>query len=127
MGCRTTTCKECHRHSFFIPIKIGLQGPSRLRKQLLIMNIPPIDPMLSHCLQRFAQLDAETVTPGLNYVQRRRLMSELQARLLRTRALPHIAVQNHYITAAGQEIAVRSYAPTQHDSGQTLLWLHGGG
>lgn len=127
MGCRTTTCKECHGHSFFIAIKIGLQGPSRLRKQLLIMNIPPIDPMLSHCLQRFAQLDAETVTPGLNYVQRRRLMSELQARLLRTRALPHIAVQNHYITAAGREIAVRSYAPTQHDSGQTLVWLHGGG
>lgn len=97
-----------------------------MRKQLLIMNIPPVDPMLSHCLQRFAQLDAGTVTPGLDYVQRRRLMSELQARLLRGQPLPGIALQNHYVAAAGREIAVRSYTP-QHGSGQTLVWLHGGG
>lgn len=91
------------------------------------MTTSAIDPTLAHCLQRFAQLDAQTPTPQLDYVQRRRLLSELQARLLRTQPLPGITVHNHFIAAAGREIAVRSYMPAQRASGQTLVWLHGGG
>ncbi len=86
-----------------------------------------IDPALAYCLQRFAQLDAETSTPQLDQVQRRRLLSELQARLLRTQPLPDIAVQHHYVSASGREIAVRSYTPARCSTGQTLVWLHGGG
>ena len=91
------------------------------------MNASTIDPALAQCLQRFARLDADTPTPQLDYVQRRRLLSELQARLLRAQPLPGIVVRNHFIAAAGREIAVRSYAPSQRTSGQTLVWLHGGG
>lgn len=86
-----------------------------------------IDPALAACLQRFARLDAETPTPGLNYAERRRHLSELQAKLLRRQALPGIAVQHHYIAAQGREITVRSYWPAAHATGQTLVWLHGGG
>lgn len=91
------------------------------------MSNATIDPALAICLQRFARLDAETATPQLNYIQRRRLLSELQARLLRTQALPDIAVHNHYVAAQGREIAVRSYMPSHRATGQTLVWLHGGG
>lgn len=92
-------------------------------------NTPPspIDPALALCLQRFAQLDAHTPTPQLSYAQRRRHLSELQAQLLRTQPLPGIAIQHHFVPADGREIALRSYTPTQHASGHTLLWLHGGG
>jgi len=86
-----------------------------------------IDPALAQCLQRFARLDRETSTPQLDYVQRRRLLSELQARLLRSQPLPGIAVHNHFIAAQDREIAVRSYMPATRSSGQTLVWLHGGG
>lgn len=91
------------------------------------MNPSDIDPALAICLQRFARLDAETPTPQLDYVQRRRLLSELQARLLRRQGLAGIAVQNHFAAAPGREIAMRSYHPSHHVSGQTLVWLHGGG
>ena len=87
----------------------------------------PIDPALAHTQRRFAQLDADTPTPQLDYVQRRRLLSELQARLLRTQPLPGIAIQQHFVSAPGREIAVRSYTPAARASGQTLVWLHGGG
>ena len=59
----------------------------------------PIDPALAHTQRRFAQLDADTPTPQLDYVQRRRLLSELQARLLRTQPLPGIAIQQHFVSA----------------------------
>ena len=91
------------------------------------MESNAIDPALSICLQRFVQLDAETATPQLDYVQRRRLLSELQARLLRSQPLPGIAAHNHFVSTAGREIALRSYMPSQHATGQTLVWLHGGG
>lgn len=87
----------------------------------------PIDPDLALCLQRFAQLDAHTATPGLNHAQRRRHLSERQAQLLRTQPLPGIAVRHHFVAAPGREIAVRSYQPTARATGRTLLWLHGGG
>ena len=86
-----------------------------------------IDPALSSCLQRFVQLDANTPTPHLDYVQRRRLLSELQARTLRTLPLPGISVHNHFVAEEGREIALRSYMPTAQATGQTLVWLHGGG
>ncbi|QXW17215.1 alpha/beta hydrolase [Comamonas aquatica] len=91
------------------------------------MKPSDIDPALAICLQRFAQLDAQTPTPQLDCVQRRRLLSELQARLLRRQGLAGIAVQNHFVSAPGREITVRSYMPSHHASGQTLVWLHGGG
>lgn len=91
------------------------------------MNPHPIDPALALCLQRFAQLDTQTPTPQLDYVQRRRLLSELQARWLRRQPLPGMAVHHHFVAACGREIAVRSYTPAQHASGHTLVWLHGGG
>ena len=91
------------------------------------MTHNPIDSALSYCLQRFERLDKETPTPQLDYVQRRRLLSELQARLLRTQSLDGIAVQNHFVSTAGREIALRSYMPTQRATGRTLVWLHGGG
>jgi len=91
------------------------------------MSTALIDPALAACLQRFVQLDADTHTPHLDYVQRRRWMSELQARTLRTQPLPGITVHNHYVTEEGREIAVRSYMPSAHTTGQTLVWLHGGG
>ena len=87
----------------------------------------PIDPALAICLQRFARLDAETPTPHLDYVQRRRLLSELQARLLRRQPLEGMVVQHHFVPAMGREITVRSYMPTAQATGQTLVWLHGGG
>ena len=86
-----------------------------------------IDPDLSQCLQRFAHLDASTPTPQLNYAQRRRYLSERQAQLLRTQPLPGIAVQQHAVAAPGREIALRSYQPSTAATGQTLVWLHGGG
>ena len=76
----------------------------------------PIDPALAHTQRRFAQLDADTPTPQLDYVQRRRLLSELQARLLRTQPLPGIAIQQHFVSAPGREIAVRSYTPAARAS-----------
>lgn len=85
-----------------------------------------IDPALARTLQRFAQLDAATATPQLDYVQRRRLLSELQARLLRS-PLPGIAHVDHFVAAEGREICVRSYQKRSNPSGQTLVWLHGGG
>lgn len=85
-----------------------------------------VDPALARTLQRFAQLDAETATPQLHYAQRRRLLSELQARLIRT-PLPGIARQDHFVPAAGREICVRSYQKHGAPSRQTLVWLHGGG
>lgn len=91
------------------------------------MSTALIDPALAACLQRFVQLDADTHTPHLDYVQRRRWMSELQARTLRTQPLPCITVHNHYVTEEGREIAVRSYMPSAQSTGQTLVWLHGGG
>lgn len=91
------------------------------------MNFSNIDPALAICIQRFAQLDAKNPTPQLGYVERRRLLSELQARLLRTQGLHGIAVHNYFLATSGREIAVRCYMPTQHTSGQTLVWLHGGG
>lgn len=91
------------------------------------MSTALIDPALAACLQRFVQLDADTHTPHLDYVQRRRWMSELQARTLRTQPLPGITVHNHYVTEEGREIAVRSYMPSAQATGQTLVWLHGGG
>lgn len=91
------------------------------------MSTALIDPALAACLQRFMQLDADTHTPHLDYVQRRRWMSELQARTLRTQPLPGITVHNHYVTEEGREIAVRSYMPSAQATGQTLVWLHGGG
>lgn len=97
------------------------------RAAIEFMNPSNIDPALAICMQRFAQLDTQTPTPQLDYVQRRRLLSELQARLLRTQGLHGIAVQNYFIAVCGREIAVRCYTPTQHVSGHTLMWLHGGG
>lgn len=91
------------------------------------MKTDAIDPALSICLQRFARLDADTPTPQLNYAERRRYLSELQAQMLRTQSLPGIAVQQHFVAASGREIAVRSYTPSAHATGQTLVWLHGGG
>lgn len=91
------------------------------------MTEHPIDPALARCLQRFAQLEQSTSTPQLSPMQRRRWLSEQQARLLRGQPLPGIAVQNHFVAAPGREIAVRSYSPTTRATGQTLVWLHGGG
>lgn len=85
----------------------------------------PVDADLAAAQQRFAALDAQT--PDLDYVQRRRLLSELQARLLRSQPLAGVAQQTHLIAAAGREIPVRSYTPSQSASGRTLVWLHGGG
>jgi acetyl esterase len=90
-------------------------------------NLCAVDPDLAACLQRFARLDAVTSTPGLSYADRRRFLSELQAQLLRTQALPGIAVRQHFVAAAGREITVRSYTPAVQANGQTLVWLHGGG
>lgn len=90
-------------------------------------STPDIDPALAHCLQRFAQLDADTPTPGLGYAQRRRLLSSLQAQLLRGAPLAGIAQQDHVIAAPGREICVRSYQKCSTPSRQTLVWLHGGG
>lgn len=86
-----------------------------------------IDADLALCLERFIQLDAATSTPQLGYVGRRRLLSELQARLLRKTALAGITTQHHFIASQGREIAVRSYTRQVRSSGQTLVWLHGGG
>ena len=91
------------------------------------MNTDAIDPDLSLCLQRFAQLDAATPTPQLSYAQRRRYLSERQAQLLRAQPLPSVDVQQHFVAAPGREIAVRSYQPRTAETGKTLVWLHGGG
>lgn len=91
------------------------------------MKTDAIDSALSICLQRFARLDADTPTPQLNYTQRRRHLSELQAQMLRTQPLPGITVQQHFVAAQGREIAVRSYMPAARANSQTLVWLHGGG
>lgn len=85
-----------------------------------------IDPALARTLQRFARLDADTATPGLSYAQRRRRLSELQARLIRS-PLPSIARQDHFLAAEGREICVRSYQKKGQPARQTLVWLHGGG
>lgn len=85
-----------------------------------------IDPALARTLQGFARLDAETVTPQLSYVQRRRLLSELQAQQIR-RPLPGIDRQDHFLAASGREICVRGYAKPGHPGCKTLVWLHGGG
>lgn len=90
-------------------------------------SITNVDPALVQCLAQFARLDAQTVTPHLNYAQRRRHLSELQAQLLRTHPLPRIARGDHFVAAIGREIAVRSYTPAARATGQTLVWLHGGG
>lgn len=85
-----------------------------------------IDPALARTLQRFAALDTATPTPQLDYVQRRRLLSSMQAQLLRS-PLPGIAQMDHFVAAEGREICVRSYQKRSAPSGQTLVWLHGGG
>lgn len=85
-----------------------------------------IDPALAQTLQDFARLDAETATPGLGYVQRRRLLSELQASLIRS-PLPGIRSRDFFLAASGREICVRSYEKPGHAGGKTLVWLHGGG
>ncbi|MEG2048630.1 MAG: alpha/beta hydrolase fold domain-containing protein, partial [Comamonas sp.] len=64
--------------------------------------------------------------PQLDYVQRRRLLSSLQAQLLRN-PLPGIAQQDHFVAAEGREICVRSYQKQGAPGQQTLVWLHGGG
>lgn len=87
---------------------------------------PPIDPALAHTLQRFAQLDAATPAPQLSYAQRRRLLSELQAKLVRT-PLQGIAQHSFFVPAAGREIYVRSYQKSSSKAQHTLVWLHGGG
>ncbi len=86
----------------------------------------PIDPALGRILQRFAQLDTDMPTPQLDYVERRRLLSELQAGLIRS-ALPGISRAEHFLAAEGREICMRSYRRQGSDSGRTLVWLHGGG
>ncbi|MDR3066882.1 MAG: alpha/beta hydrolase [Comamonas sp.] len=88
--------------------------------------LPPIDPALAHTLQRFARLDADTPTPQLDYAERRRLLSELQAGLIRS-ALPGISRAEHFLAAGGREICMRSYRRPGSGSGRTLVWLHGGG
>ena len=85
-----------------------------------------IDPALAHTLQRFVQLDADTPTPGLSYVQRRRLLSELQAQLIRA-PLPGIARQDFFVACEAREICVRSYQKAGSTYQKTLVWLHGGG
>ncbi len=90
------------------------------------LPLQPMDPALARTLQRFARLDAETPTPQLDYVQRRRLLSELQAGLIRS-ALPGISRAEHFVAAEGREICVRSYRKQGAGSGRTLVWLHGGG
>ena len=89
-------------------------------------DLSPIDPALARTLQRFAQLDADTPTPQLDYVQRRRLLSTLQAQLIRS-PQPGIAQQDHFVAAEGREICVRSYQKQGAPGQQTLVWLHGGG
>ena len=91
-----------------------------------MMSPNAIDPALALCLQRFARLDAQTPTPQLDYSGRRRWLSELQARLLRS-PLPGVTVQNHFVAAQDREIPVRTYLPAERASGRTLVWLHGGG
>ncbi|WP_043003710.1 alpha/beta hydrolase fold domain-containing protein [Comamonas testosteroni] len=86
----------------------------------------PIDPALGRILQRFAQLDTDTPTPQLDYVERRRLLSELQAGLIRS-ALPGISRAEHFLAVEGREICMRSYRRQGSGSGRTLVWLHGGG
>lgn len=103
-----------------------LQLKRTLTQQIDAMPVEPIDAELQACLQQFAALDQSTPTPGLDYVQRRRLLSELQARYLRGAPLEGITSQQHYICAPGREIALRSYTPTQ-GSGRIWVWLHGGG
>ena len=95
--------------------------------QLDTASLSAVDPALAQCLERFARLDAQTATPNLTYAQRRRHLSELQAQLLRTQALSGIARHDHFVPADGREINVRSYAPAACTTGQTLVWLHGGG
>ena len=90
------------------------------------MHAFDIDPELARCLQRFAQLDAECPTPHLDYVQRRRWLSEEQARLLRQQPLAGITTQDHALLLEGRQLALRSYTP-RASSGHTLVWLHGGG
>ena len=85
-----------------------------------------IDPALARTLQRFARLDAETRTPQLDYTQRRRLLGELQAQLIRS-PLPGITKADHFVAASGREICLRSYQKKSINSQQTLVWLHGGG
>lgn len=85
-----------------------------------------IDPALARTLQRFARLDAETRTPQLDYTQRRRLLGELQAQLIRS-PLPGITKADHFVATSGREICLRSYQKKSINSQQTLVWLHGGG
>ena len=90
------------------------------------LPLQPLDPALAATLKRFARLDADTPTPQLDYVQRRRLLSELQAGLIRS-ALPGISRAEHFVAAEGREICMRSYRKQGAGSGRTLVWLHGGG
>lgn len=92
----------------------------------MIGTMDCIDPALARTLQRFAQLDTDTPTPGLSYVQRRRLLSELQAQLIRA-PLPGIARQDFFVACEGREICVRSYQKAGSTHQKTLVWLHGGG
>ena len=108
-------------------VKIAANTDTASANSYQTMTPQGIDPTLSYYLQRFARLDQETPTPQLDYVQRRRLLSELQARLLRTQPLSGVAVHNHFIATEGREIVVRSYMPAARASGKTLVWLHGGG
>jgi acetyl esterase len=89
-------------------------------------DLSALDPALARTLQRFARLDADTPTPQLDYAGRRRLLSTLQAQLLRS-PLPGMVRTDHFVPAQGREITVRSYQKGSAPSPQTLVWLHGGG
>jgi 23S rRNA (cytosine1962-C5)-methyltransferase len=71
-------------------------------------DLSALDPALACTLQRFARLDADTPTPQLDYAGRRRLLSTLQAQLLRS-PLPGMVRTDHFVPAQGREITVRSY------------------
>ncbi len=91
-----------------------------------LSDLSALDPALARTLQRFARLDADTPTPQLDYAGRRRLLSTLQAQLLRS-PLPGMVRTDHFVPAQGREITVRSYQKGSAPSPQTLVWLHGGG
>lgn len=91
-----------------------------------LSDLSALDPALARTLQRFARLNADTPTPQLDYAWRRRLLSTLQAQLLRS-PLPGMVRTDHFVPAQGREITVRSYQKGSAPSPQTLVWLHGGG
>lgn len=86
-----------------------------------------VDADLAAALQRFAQLDAATQTPGMDYVQRRRWLSTAQAQLIR-QPLAGVNQQDHFLALPGREVVVRSYQTAGQSAERApLIWLHGGG